>query len=91
MFIDSEMLIVTKYRIQIYWYKHVNRRHAPLMQSLTAKLFFKMPGIPSAVFVFDDDLATELESYAKANVELLSRVVNVALASGDTFSESGLQ
>ena len=51
-----------------------------------------MAGIPSAafVFVFDDDLATELDTYAKANVELLSRVVNVALASGDTFSESGL-
>ena len=32
----------------------------------------------------------ELETYAKANVELLSRVANVALASSDTFSESGL-
>ena len=84
------MLSVTKYRIQIYWYKHVNRRRAPLMRSLTAKWFFKMAGIPSAAFVFDDDLATELETYAKANVELLSRVVNVALASSDTFSESGL-
>ena len=31
-----------------------------------------------------------METYAKANVELLSRVVNVALASSDTFSESGL-
>ena len=49
-----------------------------------------MAGIPSASFVFDDDLATELETYAKANDELLSRVANVALASGDTFSESGL-
>jgi len=60
------------------------------MRSLTAKLFFKMAGIPSAAFVFDDNLATELETFAKANVELFSRVVNVALASGDTFSESGL-
>ena len=63
------------------------------MQSLTANWFFEMVGIPSAAFVFDDDLATELETYAKANVKLLSllsRVVNVALASGDTFSESGL-
>ena len=59
------------------------------MRSL-AKWFFEMAGIPSAVFVFDDDLATELETYAKANDELLSRVANVALASGDTFSESGL-
>ena len=49
-----------------------------------------MAGIPSAVFVIDDDLATELETYAKANIELLSRVVNVALASNNTFSESGL-
>ena len=89
-FVDGKMLSVTKYRIQIYWYKHVNRRRAPLMRSLTAKWFFEMAGIPSAAFVFDDDLATELETYAKANVELLSRVVNVALASGDTFSESGL-
>ena len=49
-----------------------------------------MAGIPSAAFVFDDDLATELKTYAKANVELLSRVANVAFASGDIFSESGL-
>ena len=48
-----------------------------------------MAGIPSAAFNFYDDLATELETYAKANVEL-SRVANVALAPGDTFSESGL-
>ena len=89
-FVDGKMLSVTKYRIQIYWYKHVTRRCAPLMRSLTAKWFFEMAGIPSAAFVFDDDLATELETYAKANVELLSRVVNVALASSDTFSESGL-
>ena len=60
------------------------------MQSHTAKWFFEMAGIPSAAFVLDDDLATELETYAKANVKLLSRVANVALASGDTFSESGL-
>ena len=60
------------------------------MRSLTAKWFFEIAGIPFAAFVFDDDLATKLESYAKANVELLSRVANVALASGDTFSESGL-
>ena len=60
------------------------------MRSPTAKWFFEMAGIPSAAFVFVDDLATELETYAKANVELLSRVANVALASGDTFSESGL-
>ena len=84
------MLSLTKYRIQIEWYKHVNRKRAPLMRSLTAKWFFEMAGIPSAAFVFDDDLATELETCAKANVELLSRVVNVALASSDTFSESGL-
>jgi len=57
------------------------------MRSLTAKWFFEMAGIPSAVFVFDDDLATELETHAKA---LLSRVANVALASGDTLSESDL-
>ena len=63
----------------------ISRRRAPLMRS-----FFEMAGIPSAAFVFDDDLATELETYAKANVELLSRVVNVALASSDTSSESGL-
>jgi len=49
-----------------------------------------MAGIPSAAFIFDNDLATELETYAKANVELLLRVVNVALASGNTFSQSGL-
>jgi len=49
-----------------------------------------MAGIPSAAFVFDYDLATELETCAKANIELLSRVANVALASGDTFSESSL-
>ena len=49
-----------------------------------------MAGIPSAAFISDDDLATELETYTKANIELLSRVANVALASGDTFSESGL-
>jgi len=60
------------------------------MRSLTAKWFFEMAGISSAVFVFDDNLATELETYTKANIELLSRVVNDALASGDTFSESGL-
>jgi len=60
------------------------------MRSLTAKWFFEMAGIPSASFVFDDDLATELETYAKANIELLSRVASVALASGDTFSKSGL-
>jgi len=60
------------------------------MRSLTAKWFFEMAGIPSAAFVSYDDLATELKTYAKANVELLSRVASVALASGDTFSESGL-
>jgi len=60
------------------------------MRSLTAKWFFEMAGILSAAFVFDDNLATELETYAKANIELLSRVVNVTLASSDTFSESGL-
>jgi len=68
----------------------MNRRRAPLMRSLTAKWFFEMAGIPSAAFVIDDDLATELETYTKASVELLSTVANVALASGDTFSESGL-
>ena len=57
------------------------------MRSLTAKWFFEVAGIPSAAFVFDDDLATELETYAKANVELLLRVANVAIASGDTFSK----
>jgi len=40
------------------------------MWSLTTKWFFEMGGIPSAVFVFDGDLATELETYTKANVEL---------------------
>jgi len=60
------------------------------MRSLTAKWFFEMAGIPSAAFVFDDNLATELETYAEANVELLSRVANIVLASGNTFSESGL-
>ena len=60
------------------------------MQSLTAKWFFNMTDILCAAFVFDGDLATELETYAKANVELLSRVANVALASGDPFSESEL-
>jgi len=47
-------------------------------------------GILSAAFVIDDDLATKLETYAKANVELLSRVANVALASGNTFPEPSL-
>ena len=47
-FVDGKMLSVTKYRIQMYWYKHVNRRRAPLMRSLT---FFEMAGIPSAAFV----------------------------------------
>ena len=72
-----------------YWYKHVtvDARPGPLCGHL---LFFEMAGIPSASFVFDDDLATELETYAKANVELLSIVANVALAPGDTFSKSGL-
>ena len=56
----------------------------------SAKWFFEMAGIPSAAFVFDDDLTTELETYTKANVKLLSTVVNAALASGDTFSESDL-
>ena len=60
------------------------------MRSLTAKCFFEMAGISSATFVFDNDLATKLETYAKPNIELLSRVANVALASGNTFSESGL-
>jgi len=54
---------------------------------LTATSFFEMAGI---VFVFDDDLATELETYAEVNVELLLRVANVALASGNTFFISGL-
>ena len=49
-----------------------------------------MAGIPPAALVFDDDQATELKTYAKANVELLSRVANVTLASGDAISESGL-
>ena len=40
------------------------------MQSFTARWFFEMAGIPSVAFVFDDDLATELETYANANVEL---------------------
>ena len=53
------------------------------MRSLTAKW---MAGISSASFVFDDDLATELETYAKANVELLSIVANVALAPGVTVA-----
>ena len=49
-----------------------------------------MVAISFAAFVFDDDLATKLETYAKANIELLSRVANIALGSDDTFSESGL-
>ena len=80
------MLNVTKYRIQIYGYKHVNHRHAPLMRSLTAKWFFEMAGIPSAAFLFDEDLATELETYTKANVKLLLREVNVVLASSNTLA-----
>ena len=60
------------------------------MWSPTAKWFFEMAGIPSAAFVFDDDLATELETCTKVNVELLLRVANVVLASGVTFFESGL-
>ena len=60
------------------------------MRSLTAKWFFEMAGIPSAAFIFDGDLATELETYAEANIKLLSRVANIALASSNTFSESGL-
>ena len=44
-----------------------------------------MAGIPCAEFVFDDNLATELETCAKANVKLLLRVANVALTSSDTF------
>ena len=40
----------------------MNHRHASLMGSLTAKCFFEMAGILSAVFVFDDNLATELET-----------------------------
>ena len=54
------------------------------MRSLSAKWFFEMAGIPSAAFVFDDDLATELETYVKANIELLSKLANIALTSGDT-------
>ena len=63
------------------------------MWSLTAKWLFEMAGILSAAFAFDDDLATELETYTNANVELLSTVLstmaNVALAF-NTFSISGL-
>jgi len=35
------MLSVTKINIEFkfYWYKHMNRRYAPLMRSLTAKWF----------------------------------------------------
>jgi len=36
------------------------------MRSLTAKWFFKMAGIPPAAFVFDDNLATELENLRKS-------------------------
>ena len=58
MFVDGKMLCVTKYRIQ---HKHVIHRRAPLifMRSLTALLD---GGIPSASFVFDEDLATKLHS-----------------------------
>ena len=66
-FVDGKMLSVTKYRIQIYWYKHVTRRCAPLMRSLTAKWFFEMAGIPSAAFVFDDNLATKLTQKQTSN------------------------
>jgi len=78
-FVDSKMLSVTKYRIQILVVKACDRRRTPLMRSLTSKWFFEMAGIPSAVFIFDGDLATALETYAKANVELLSRMANIAL------------
>ena len=64
--------------------------HAPNAVTYCQVWFFEMAGISSAVFVFDDNLATELETYTKANVELLSRVAIIALASGDTFSESSL-
>ena len=64
--------------------------YAPNAVTYCQVWFFEMAGILSAVFVFDDNLATELETYTKANVELLSRVAIIALASGDTFSESGL-
>ena len=60
------------------------------MQSLTAKWFFEIVGITPVAFAFDDNLATELKTCAKANVKLMSTVANVALASGDTFSESSL-
>ena len=40
--------------------------HAPYAVTyVTAKWFFEMASIPPAAFVFDDDLTTELESYAK--------------------------
>ena len=51
---------------------------APYAVTYCQVWFFEMAGISSAVFVFDDNLATELETCAKANVELLSRVANVA-------------
>ena len=64
--------------------------HAPNAVTYCQVWFFEMAGISSAVFVLDDNLATELETCTKANTELLSRVTIIALASGDTFSESSL-
>jgi len=68
-----------------YWYKHMTVDACYLCSHV-----LPMAGIPTAAFVFDDDLVTELETYAKAYVELLLTVANGALASSNTFSESGL-
>jgi len=75
-FVDGKMLSVTKYRIQIVLVKHVTADARPLCGHL----------LPSGSSKWLASLATELETYAKANIELLSRVVNVALASGDTLT-----
>jgi len=72
--------VLLNIEFKFYWYKHVTVDARPLCSHLLPKSFFEMAGIPSAVLVFDGGLATELESYAKANVELLSRVANIALA-----------
>ena len=64
------MLSVTKYRFKLYWYKHVTVDARPLYGHLLPS---GSSGISSAAFVFDYDLATELETYAKAKVKLFSK------------------
>ena len=66
----------------------MNRKRAPLMRSLTAKWFFEMAGIR----LQRSYLMTYLPSWKLTQKQTSSccRVANVALASGDTFSKSGL-